>query len=668
MNVLNHKEILILEYFYNNQNKYLTSKKVAKNLGVTEKTARKYINQLIQAIDDDLACITSTPGHGFKIVIRDEEKFRIYFQSNKKEQLEKSNIRHIEDSKDRQYFILRKIFFDNKEIFFDNVMLDLAVSQSTLLNDIQSINKKLKHYDLSLRTSKINGLSVEGNERDKRHFIMNYFFVERLQNNLKSLGEISKLLTAISPEEILLIVLDECRNAGLKLNDTVMLNIVTHISLALKRVEEGYQIKFNQYFNKGNYTQEIFTAEKIVNRLRKSSDIHLPDEEIYNIALHLKNKSSKSSFTIVDEETKCLREAITKVLEEIEWDSGVLLSKDPILLNGLIDHFSPFIDRMRNNNKLSNPLLKEILSNYKYEFELTKKYFSKMEQLKNFGVTDDEWAYISLHIIAALERKIKSEKKNTLVICATGLGSSQMLKVRLENELGSKLNIVKVISYYEITDEVLQDIDLIVSSIDLSNVVFNIPVVNVSVLLNEEDIKLINQFLGTRVASIQKPKTDYKIKENQVTQLINKYFHPDLFLLSNTIVTKNEALNLLADKSIQLDTSIIKHFLMNQLKLRENFSSVVFSKHIAVPHPIEGVGNIPRVGILITPRGIAWDEASKDIKLTILMIPDRFGNNQIDEVSKALLPIIEKDEYLDEIVKVNNYEEFINKLTKLLTR
>ena len=146
---------------------------------------------------------------------------------------------------------------------------------------------------------------------------------------------------------------------GLKLNDTVMLNIVTHISLALKRVEEGYQIKFNQYFNKEDYTQEVFTAEKIVNRLRKSSDIHLPDEEIYNIALHLKNKSSKSSFTIVDEETKCLREEITKVLEEIEWDSGVLLSKDSILLNGLIDHFSPFIDRMRNNNKLSNPLLKE---------------------------------------------------------------------------------------------------------------------------------------------------------------------------------------------------------------------------------------------------------------------------------------------------------------------
>ncbi|MCC5896087.1 MAG: hypothetical protein JJU16_11530 [Alkalibacterium sp.] len=77
-------------------------------------------------------------------------------------------------------------------------------------------------------------MSVTGKEQNKRHFIMNYFFVERLQNNIKSLGEISKLLTTISSEEILLIVLDECRNAEMKLSDTVMLNIVIHIALALK--------------------------------------------------------------------------------------------------------------------------------------------------------------------------------------------------------------------------------------------------------------------------------------------------------------------------------------------------------------------------------------------------------------------------------------------------
>jgi len=665
--VINQKEILIIDYFYKNQDIYLTSKQVAKKLNVAEKTARKYIKQLNQSLDEDLAQIKSVPGHGFILVIQDEEKFKYFFQVSNKALKEKKDISHIEDSKDRQYFILRKIFFENEEVFFDDILMDLAISQSTLINDIQYINKKLKQYNLSLTTSKTNGISINGKEFDKRHFIMNYFFVERLQNNLKSLGEISKLLTTISSEEILLIVLDECRNAGLRLNDTVMLNIVTHISLALKRVEEGFQINFNQHFDTDKYVNEYNTAEHIVKRLRKSSDIELPDEEIYNIALHLKNKSSKSSIANIDKETENLNQGIVMVLEELEQDTGIPLTKDTVLINGLLDHFSPFMDRLKNNNKLSNPLLDEINSNYNYEFELTKRYFSRMHQLNNYDVSDDEWAYISLHLIAALERTVRNEKKNTLVICATGLGSAQMLKVRLENELGSKLNIVKIISYYEIKDEVLKDIDLIVSSIDLSNVVFNIPVVNVSVLLNEEDIKIINQVIGSRSLLNQRSEKKVTSKANQLSCLFNKYFHPDLLILSDTIETKDEALDLLVDKSIQLDKSISKKFLINQLRLRESFSSVVFSEHIAVPHPIEGVGDFPRVGVVITPNGMDWDGLSADIKLTLLMIPDRFGNNQLDEVSKAILPIIEKNEYLKELVTVKNYDEFIRKLVALLT-
>lgn len=665
--MINQKEILIIDYFYKNQDIYLTSKQVAKKLNVAEKTARKYIKQLNQSLDEDLAQIKSVPGHGFILVIQDEEKFKYFFQVSNKALKEKKDISHIEDSKDRQYFILRKIFFENEEVFFDDILMDLAISQSTLINDIQYINKKLKQYNLSLTTSKTNGISINGKEFDKRHFIMNYFFVERLQNNLKSLGEISKLLTTISSEEILLIVLDECRNAGLRLNDTVMLNIVTHISLALKRVEEGFQINFNQHFDTDKYVNEYNTAEQIVKRLRKSSDIELPDEEIYNIALHLKNKSSKSSIANIDKETENLNQGIVMVLEELEQDTGIPLTKDTVLINGLLDHFSPFMDRLKNNNKLSNPLLDEINSNYNYEFELTKRYFSRMHQLNNYDVSDDEWAYISLHLIAALERTVRNEKKNTLVICATGLGSAQMLKVRLENELGSKLNIVKIISYYEIKDEVLKDIDLIVSSIDLSNVVFNIPVVNVSVLLNEEDIKIINQVIGSRSLLNQRSEKKVTSKANQLSCLFNKYFHPDLLILSDAIETKDEALDLLVDKSIQLDKSISKKFLINQLRLRESFSSVVFSEHIAVPHPIEGVGDFPRVGVVITPNGMDWDGISADIKLTLLMIPDRFGNNQLDEVSKAILPIIEKNEYLKELVTVKNYDEFIRKLVALLT-
>ena len=84
----------------------------------------------------------------------------------------------------------------------------------------------------------------------------------------------------------------------------------------------------------------------------------------------------------------------------------------------------------------------------------------------------------------------------------------------------------------------------------------------------------------------------------------------------------------------------------------------MFSEYVAVPHPLEGVGDIPRVGVIITPKGISWDDASKEVKLTLLILPDRLGNNELDEVSKSILPIIENDEYLNELVSVKDFKEF----------
>jgi len=665
--VLNQKDIMILEFLNQNTDPYIKSQTIADYLGVTDKTARKYVKQLAGVLDPEIARIESIPGHGFRLAAVDTKTFRKYLQKNKDARHEKTDISYIEESKDRQYFILRQFFFGENQLFIENLMEDLAVSQSTLLNDIYDINKKFKDFDLFLKTSKKTGMSIVGEEQDKRHFIMSYFFVERLQNNLKCLGEISKLLTTISSEEILLIVLDECRNAELKLSDTVMLNIVIHIALAMKRVEEGYQINFDQQFNSVAHEKEYETAKNIVTRLRKSSDIDLPHEEVHNIALHLRNKRSNVSSDAAKNEKSSVEKQIIAVLEKMDADLGVRLSHDPVLLNGLNDHFSPFLNRLRKKNKLKNPFLTEMKTNYQPELELTETYFSQMPELVPYTVTEDEWAYIALHIIAALERDSRNEKIRTLVICATGLGSSQMLKVRLENEMGSKLDIVDVISYYEISDDLLEDIDLIVSSIDLSNVVFNIPVVNVSVLLNQEDIKAINQIIGQNRSLKRESKIEKKISRHHLSDWIDTYFNPELFVRSETIRTRKEAIAVLSEKSAQLDDQINEEFLKRQLRLRENFSSVVFSKNIAVPHPVEGIGDFSKVGILITPHGIDWDESSNEVKLTVLMIPDRFGNNHLDEVSKALLPIIENQAYLDELITAASFEAFKEKLLSLLS-
>ena len=121
-------------------------------------------------------------------------------------------------------------------------------------------------------------------------------------------------------------------------------------------------------------------------------------------------------------------------------------------------------------------------------FQLAEQLVTIMPTFQSFSLTPNEIAYIALHLWHFKERYKEQRKYNVLVICATGYGSAQMLKSRIENELGNLILIADVIGYYEINDEKLKGIDFIISSIDLSNLIFNIPVFTVSVFLTDEEL------------------------------------------------------------------------------------------------------------------------------------------------------------------------------------
>lgn len=666
--MLNQKEREILQLFNENTEDYLTSQKIAYHLDVSDKTARKYVKLLDDKLNNHMACIESVSGHGYQLISKDWEAFKTFCRKYAFSKQSIENQKEIESVKDRQHFILHRVFFEETNVYLKSLLTELYVSRSTLLSDISKMNTELKKFDLFLKVSEKDGLRIDGKEQSKRHFIMKYFFVDHLQNTFKSTEELSTLLTDISLEEILLIVLDECRDDKLYLSDTIMFNIVVHIALALKRVQEGNQLGMNVGAKTLNTELERKTARKIIARLEKSSAIHLPDEEVDNIALHLKNKSSNKVLL----ETQQLREQdiheqIQTALKDLDTEAGCDFSLDSILLEGLTAHFIPFIIRLKNNNCLKNPLLKETRSQYPYLFEITKRYFSNMDILKDKEVSDDEWAYLALHVIASYERKLKKRRIHTLVICATGIGSSQMLKVRLENELGSKIIIDDVISYFEITDKRLEGIDLIISSIDLSNMMFNIPVAEVSVLLSETDIKRINQVLSKNFLAADEKKSPPVQKKENIEQIITEFLDPELFVYTEKELSRQQAIQILVEQSMRVDESINPSFLNGQLEFREKLSSVIFSKNLAIPHPIEGVAAKAKIAVLAAPKGVHWEGHPSLIKLVMLLLPDRYGNQNIEEASKSFVPLIEYEEYVEELAKRVNYQSFSSKLIKYLS-
>ncbi|MGL9727010.1 BglG family transcription antiterminator [Enterococcus sp. DIV0756] len=661
--MLSKRETQILKLLFDHRHTYLTSQEIASGIDVSNRTARKYLHLLEDALkQESLAAIEAKQGNGYQLKIEDARRFDEFYLKEVKNQMASKDITTIQESNDRQYYILNRLFFEQSAVYVDAIADELFVSRSTISNDLVEIKKLITPYQIELQSKSNKGIFIVGNEQNIRHFIMNYFFMERLHDNLFAFSMYANLLEGISVEEIVIIVLDECRESQLKLSDFIVYNLVLHIGLAIKRIQNGFLMDIQAPISFEEDSIEYQTALKILARIEQAMGITFSSEEADFIALHLKNKiTAKTILKKADATEEEIRLQLLATLKAIDQDTPFDLAHDTILIDGLMIHFIPLLTRLQNNSSIENPLLEEIKTQYPDLFELTVNYFSKMPVFKPYQVTEGEWAYLAIHITAAVERYFNEQKTHVLVICATGLGSSQMIKNRLEREFGSRILIEKVISYYEIAEQDLSQIDLIISSINLGNIVLNAPIVNVSVFLGKEDIQKINHEIssnkGSHFVAGRKESDQKELAEEQV-ELIKRSFKPDLFYFVEEHSTKDAVLKELISKIEAVEEADLQENFFNQLKLRESYSSVVFSEYMAVPHPIEALTKDGYVAVAVAPNGIAWDDDYQNIQLVFLLSPDKLGQFEIDKVSQMLVEIMEEDTFRKALAFSDTFDNF----------
>lgn len=666
--MLSNKEKAILEFLISNREKMTTSSEVADKLNLSDRTIRNYIKRLQDTLVENGAEIIAKQGKGYALQVNNEVNFEAFLQKNNTYLIKKNDL-HLDDSKDRQYYILNKLLFEDAYVLFDDLCDELFVSRSTLSNDFSEIRNSLRAYNLSVISKVKKGVYVEGDERDKRHFIMDYFFGNSFSISINKYVGNTLFLNDISFEEITIIVLDECRGAGLRLSDYIIQNLVLHIALAVRRIRDGFKLSMGETDKSIEGRKEFLVAKKILKRITCSNNIQFPEEEAYYIALHLSVKSicnSEERFAEFDKK-KNIYDELVYVLECIENDTGYCVKNDQQLINGLLEHFYPLLMRLKHDVKLENPLLNEIRDKYGDVLKLTKQYLSTMSILSEYKVSDSEWAYISLHFMASIERFKDNKKLNVLVICATGYGSGQMLKMRLKKEFGQNINIIDVIGYYEITDEILKGIDLIISSIDLYTVVFNIPVIHVSVFLNDNEINNIKDFIEKRIFLDNKnDKNNSSLMLSKKMLLVDKFFKEDCFHIINESITKEKIIEKLVDSLQKYENPDYSKIMIRQIAQREYMSSVVFSNKIAVPHPAKSVGESAHIAVALIREGVYWNEEFQDIKVIFLLSPSKFENTNLKNITRAIVSLTEDNDIQKQLLKSNNFDEFKEIFAKLI--
>lgn len=650
--MLNKKEKQIIQYLTKNKEQFVTSKELAAHMGCSDRTIRTYYKTLVEKLDNHSGLdLISKQGYGYKLDILDDDAYADFLEENHIND-HHFNYQSVTDINDRYNFLLNKLLFEQNEIYFDDLADELFVSRSTLSSDFKKIREKFKPYHLKIESKANKGVYVMGQERDKRRFIMDYFIDSGFINTMHSYVDNELLNQKISFEELTIIVLDECREGGLKLSDFVIQNLVIHIALAIRRITEGFRISKvsdDEVVLRGLAERRV--AENILKRVSVSTGIHFPIEEVDYITLHLVSKGHGNSCHISEVLQEQVRQELIDSIDQI----NPTVKNDFQLIEGLLAHLSTMYIRLQGKVVMENPLTAEIQANYRDMYQLAERVVSNMPTFSPYTLSPNEIAYIALHFMAAKERYKEQRKYNVLVICATGYGSAQMLKSRIENELGNLVSITDVIGYYEINDEKLKGIDFIVSSIDLSNLMFNIPVFTVSVFLNDEELKDIKQgiaHLNTSMANVEDHQAELSVKD-----VFDDYFSEDYFFLMSD-ATKEDVLKKLAESISVNENDQFEKRLLDMMKQREAMSSIVFGENIAVPHPLKAVGSKHHFAVAIVKDGVKWDEQYSSIKIIFLMSMSIHDNDGLPELTSAIVDLVDNPKLQEQMLACQSFDEF----------
>ena len=667
--MIKNKQRDLISLLVRSKNLFKSSATLASELSLSDRTVRTYLNDLKSLIEKNGGLIISKQGYGYQLQIKDRTAFNQFLIEHHllDRSEEQSNYRELSQ---RRHYILNLLLLECQKIDIETLSEQLFISSSQLNKDIQEIKNQLQSFELTIKKSK-SLLSVEGDEKAKRHFIMSYFFHEESINFLQRLTYFNKFGDAICFDTLTIIILDECREANIKLSDVMMQNIVLHLSLSIKRLQSGLSIQNLDLPDKAKESLEYQVAKKIIDRVETVIGFQFPKEEQMYLTLHLMSKSNLIHQDLDSE----LYLSLSNLLIKIQQETGYLFYKDEQLKKGLIQHLKPMLVRLEQKIKLENPLLNEIKASSPELFELVKHYLSQLSNLARYTIHDDEWGYLTLHFLASIEKLKNEQKAKVLIICATGLGSAQLLKNRIENEFDERIKIVATRGYYEIEPEMLDEIDFIISSVDLSSKVFKVPVFHVSVFLTEQDVQQIRRYLASRRVQISVRK-DLIATSNptstpehlvHIEQIVDDLL-ADYFICCHQAKNKEQILNQLLDRLAVNEACGYRQEMIKQIENRMTLGDIFFSPTIVVPHPAIAVGRLSKIGIAVLPNGLSWDKHHPNIHFIFMISPSIYQNTNLAMMTKAIVNLIDDQQMQEKLLKTQNFDQFKQLFIQLIEK
>lgn len=552
----------------------------------------------------------------------------------------------------REQRIILRLLENTRMTTIETLAAELFVSNSTILKDLKKVEKTLAEFDIQLVSVRNKGTRIEGNEKDIRRLEAKLFASPHIDLEVDYYNNIFPQFSMAEIERIQASILSCCELYSIELADIALKSLMIHLLVSIKRIREGRHIEIDDaevdlLKNQGVW---ICSAE-IARQVGDIVSVGFDESEIGYISIHLAGSSlqneidntsfSKDNLKRLDLKLfHCLQAALVSADEF----GGCCLSEDQTLFMTLFLHMRPAITRARINKSLQNPFLNDIKREYVLAYEVAINICSAIEEVYQIGLDENEVSFVGMHIGAALLRQEKSKITRVVLVCATGIGSSQILYERISQKF-PQISVIKVLSMFRAQSEIpkLQP-DFVISTVQFT--LANQQIVLVSPLLNENDIRALTNVLRIREGISQGQSA-------QSSSVLMKYIRLSAIHVQQTLQTRDEVIEFMA-------TSLLNHGdvgedFLESVRRRENFSSTSIGNLTAIPHPFEACAKQGIISIMTLAKPIAWGE--NEVQIVLLIALNSKNSSDFREVFGSLLSLIDTDKMRDLMIQSESKEE-----------
>lgn len=508
MNMLNERQAKLARLLVHEPS-YKTIKQYAEILSMSYKTVfndMQVIDEFFQGYD---ISIEKKPRCGIRLQLRDEQRdeLQALLTSSQDQGDHYLSLQHRRDQ------IMLGYLWNEDFVSIQSLSNTYFVSTSSIVNDIEMIQKSLSRYALDLHKSS-KGTKIQGSEINIRKALVDYVEVflhthmanpqryQMLQDTFVNIHHIEN----INFMEIMLCLEDKMKDIEAvckkTINEPYYTNAFLYLVIMVFRIKQGHCLVSKEELlhpedelSKDEYE---FTLQ-LVKTLENAFHIAISKIEMINIYRHLISGGlSKKEIEIVEKNTKennlnSLTLAYTKrLIKYMSAMLGIDFTNQVYLHSNLRFHIKPMLSRLRYDIKINNMMLEEVKKRYPIEFYVT--YISCMLTSQRYEIEmppEEEVGYLMVYFQSAKERHLHHIK--AIIVSQNSVGSTQLLKTRIENTF-QDFHIQDVLNPTSLNNVNMDDVDVILSTGGIS---INLPYVNISPFCDEMDVVTIRQYIKT---------------------------------------------------------------------------------------------------------------------------------------------------------------------------